>query len=410
MQLASVLVNLKGGNVGFLKLSTSLLHSIALSSNHDVYVWGSNRYGILGLGSSLSDCKNKVQPTKITQNFKLLRGEYITEIQAVYWNSFFLTSQNRLFMCGRNIFDLKINEGGNNHSILNPVDVTWLFNLSEDDCFVSISTMMMSGVFISEKGRVFTVNEEFLMDKVWVKGNEVIKERTEHFKLYDDEKIIKGVCSNSQFYVLSNKGRLFMWGILNSDCEECFDIEIPNSLSSHPISSLIDEMEQFIEIKRVICIPKNVTSFLDFFWGEKIIDLVDGLIVTSLGRVKLLDSKLSFFDVVSTELNNKIDNYLEDKIVFAKATFRGNYILQSENGVLYEANEEKGIEIISYLPSVKIVDCFHNSDVIQFLGSDGVIYQKYLNKAHQQELFNNYMKHIDGNIYENYTIFMVQDN
>nr|WIF89110.1 InlB B-repeat-containing protein [Acholeplasma laidlawii] len=87
-------------NLNFEEVITNItaggFHSLALSSEGRIFSWGDNRYGQLGDGTST----NKYTPTEITTNITLLNGDSIVEISAGESHSMLLTSNGNVFVWG----------------------------------------------------------------------------------------------------------------------------------------------------------------------------------------------------------------------------------------------------------------------------------------------------------------------
>lgn len=94
-------------------------HTLALSSRNELFSWGLNIYGQLGLNSQTNE--NRLVPTKVTlfrefeytedtkeiikENlFNMLEKEKIEEIAAGSHHSMILTSANKIYSCGYNKF------------------------------------------------------------------------------------------------------------------------------------------------------------------------------------------------------------------------------------------------------------------------------------------------------------------
>ena len=83
-------------------------HNIALSSKNDIYTWGHNRVGQLGLKNDSSVSKDSngayyIQlPTKLSKPFAPDQDEIISQVVAGWGHTGFLTDSGKAYMCGRN--------------------------------------------------------------------------------------------------------------------------------------------------------------------------------------------------------------------------------------------------------------------------------------------------------------------
>ncbi len=82
--------------VKFINVQTGSEHSLALTDSGDIYSWGSNYYGQLGLGTSGSGT-NKDTPQKVTVN-----GVKFTDIAVGVSHSLALTDTGVLYSWGVN--------------------------------------------------------------------------------------------------------------------------------------------------------------------------------------------------------------------------------------------------------------------------------------------------------------------
>ncbi len=70
-------------------------HSLALTSSGDIYSWGANKYGQIGIGSD-RDCQPKPKKMKYSTNEKFKAISYGC------YHSMALTEDGRVFACGYN--------------------------------------------------------------------------------------------------------------------------------------------------------------------------------------------------------------------------------------------------------------------------------------------------------------------
>lgn len=110
----------------FIEVEVGINFTVALTTDHEVYTFGINSVGQLGINSNSIASKNV--PSNITSSFALNSGEMIVDIDAGSNHVFASTNQNRIFAWGAN------NEGqlgtGNTLDVYRPSDVTSFWNAS----------------------------------------------------------------------------------------------------------------------------------------------------------------------------------------------------------------------------------------------------------------------------------------
>ena len=79
-------------------VSTLNLHSLALTDTGHVYAWGGNNYGQIGDGTT----SDAMVPVDITSQFGLPAGKKIVDVFAAYESSFAIDSDGQLYAWGRN--------------------------------------------------------------------------------------------------------------------------------------------------------------------------------------------------------------------------------------------------------------------------------------------------------------------
>lgn len=84
-------------DIQIVQVACGYYHSLALSKASEVFCWGQNKYGQLGLGT---DCKKQTSP----QLIKSLLGIPFMQVAAGGAHSFVLTLSGAIFGWGRNKF------------------------------------------------------------------------------------------------------------------------------------------------------------------------------------------------------------------------------------------------------------------------------------------------------------------
>ncbi len=213
-----------------------------LTSLNRVFTWGSNgSNGQLGSGETNFIVDS---PYNITKNFNLLADEKITNIFMDNKKGAAITSLNRVFVWGYNVKNSISNQ--ENLSLLLPVDVTNDFDYFEGEYITDVSLGIYHSLYLTNQGRVFErgdlkhYSEDYPGD-----NNTTIIDRTQEFNLSYDE-FITNVYSNSfTSFVLTNEGSLFGWGyntanlLLNE-----YSQEYPIYYSINKISDKITILEE----------------------------------------------------------------------------------------------------------------------------------------------------------------------
>jgi len=194
------------------KISIGYHHSAILTSNGRILLWGYNNVGQLGNGTIAS----VFMPTDHTQYLPLRDGEVITDIELGYYHSMVLTSDNRVFVWGLNENGQLGNQSRD--SLLFPTDITEEFDLDEDDFITSLSLGGWMSSAISNDGQVFMwgSNGQGRLAMTAARDFLIPTKILDQFDLYENEvieEVILGAWSSS---ALTSYGRLFTWGRNNT--------------------------------------------------------------------------------------------------------------------------------------------------------------------------------------------------
>jgi alpha-tubulin suppressor-like RCC1 family protein len=113
-------------NIKITKISTGQYHSLFLTSEGRVYSCGNNQYGKLGLDSSEASIKTP-RLISVLSN--------VREIACGYLHSLFLTSEGRVYSCGRNNWgQLGLGTNGEGNDESSPTLITNVSNVREIAC------------------------------------------------------------------------------------------------------------------------------------------------------------------------------------------------------------------------------------------------------------------------------------
>ena len=195
-------------------LSMGSDHSVALSTDGRVFVWGSNNYGKLGDGTS----QNKNVPTEITSSFFLEEGDEIISLFLGDYHSSALSATGQTFMWGFNSNGQLGDGDSRNIDIYVPKVITSRFSLTAGDKIISLSLGAVHSSALSATGRVFTwgFNGSGRLGDGTTTNRNVPTEITSRFSLTAGDKIISLSLGYTHSSALSKTGRVFTWGFNGS--------------------------------------------------------------------------------------------------------------------------------------------------------------------------------------------------
>lgn len=183
-------------------------HSAVLTSFHQLYTFGRNDGGQLGINAT----SNMQHPTNITNMFSLLSDEIITEVALGWGHSIALTSLGRLFTWGKNDSG-QLGDGTNQPSLI-PIDISSRIRLLSNDQIISIAAGSSHSAFLTKQGRVFMWGRNVfgqLGDGTKSNKNRPI-EITSNFNTKPDEIIETVALGWGHSSALTSQGHLYTWG------------------------------------------------------------------------------------------------------------------------------------------------------------------------------------------------------
>ena len=191
-----------------ISISLSIDHSSALTSTGRVFMWGWNRDGQLGDGTSIT----RNVPTEITSNFSLPIGEKILSLSMGSSHSSAFTSTGRVFMWGYNQFG-QLGNGMNVNRNL-PTEITSNFSFSEGEKIISLSLGSTHSSALTSTGRVFIwgSNEYGKLGDGTNTDKNIPTEITSSFSLIAGEKIISLSLGWYHSLALTSTARVYAWG------------------------------------------------------------------------------------------------------------------------------------------------------------------------------------------------------
>ncbi len=195
-------------------ISRGASHSSALTNNGRVFTWGYNFSGQLGNGNKI----NQMSPVDITSNFNLVNGDKINYISLGEYHSSAISTNGRVFMWGNNEhgqLGLSFKASSPSDGQVLPVDMTSMFSLRDNDKIKNISIGWGHTLALSENARVFAYGyNKFgqLGTSSNFPNNVVPYDITSQFNLNVNEYIVSVNAGYDHSSAITNIGRLFLWG------------------------------------------------------------------------------------------------------------------------------------------------------------------------------------------------------
>ena len=255
--------NLNSGET-VVTISLGAYHSSAVTSEGRLFTWGENLNGQVGNGTT----NRRYIPTDITSQFNLNEGETITNVSLGSYYSLAITSENRVFGWGYNLFG-QLGTGTSSYDAhVVPIDITSRFGLSEGETVIKIIAGDRHASAITSTGKIFIwgYNGYGQVGDGTIDTRKTPVDVTSQFGLNEGETITLLSLGNNHSSALSSEGRLFTWGY--GYYGQLGDNSYSNSANSTPI---------------------EITDNLKLNRGEKVIDVSLGTshsgAVTTEGRV-----------------------------------------------------------------------------------------------------------------------------
>ena len=267
-----------------IQISSSMLHSILLNSKDQVYIWGQDSFGQIGLQNNEGSLFHKI---KRLTTLNLSTGEVVIDIATGTAQSFVLTNKNRIFSWGSN-GNRDYGMLGNNNLENNNVPKSIALNGLEDgDFLIEISSKYNHTLVLTNQGKVFGWgwNEYFSLGGT----EELYKPKPtiiDFPSLEDNEKITKVYAGYENSFFITNFHNIYSLGFNNNgqlgDGSK-INRSIPTKIEFNNLSS-DDYIVQ-------LSVGQSITSALSFkgylyTWGDgengKLLSLTEGSIVPVL--------------------------------------------------------------------------------------------------------------------------------
>lgn len=186
-------------------ISVEKYFALALNDKGEVYSWGYNEYGQLGLGHN----KPVDIPTKIVglQNVK--------EIFTGYDNSYFIMNNGTIYACGRNDYGqlgLGFISSGTDPNTYIPKEIPYLRDIATME--VPDSLTLSARIYAIDKyGNVYGWGDNKYAGYRVLGIKEEIDKISTPTKIPNLSNIMKISCMEEQNFAISNDGDLYVWGV-----------------------------------------------------------------------------------------------------------------------------------------------------------------------------------------------------
>jgi alpha-tubulin suppressor-like RCC1 family protein len=190
------------------KISMGFLNSAFLTEDSNIYTWGYNPNGQLGVGNTV----DQVNPVEISKNIDIGNNDKIVDVVLGFYHSSALTYSGKVFMWGDNNFG-QIGDNTNFRKMI-PIDISSSFNLDNNDKIVKISLGYHSSLALSNFGRVFSwgSNSNGQLGTITETSKLIPYEITNSFNLTTGDSIIGISLNRDNASAISSYGRIFTWG------------------------------------------------------------------------------------------------------------------------------------------------------------------------------------------------------
>ena len=181
---------------------------IAIDDEQNLWGWGNNNYGNLGIGSE----EDRAYPTKINTSF-LNEEETMVHVSTSDQHSLLMTSENRVFGFGyAGYWSLGIDPTINDR-ILSPLELT--IPLLENETILNVWADSYTSWVLTSTGRLLVTGENYDgITGVSTPDSDVVMGFTEvPFPSFADEEVVVDFSKgNYAYFAISNLGNVFSWG------------------------------------------------------------------------------------------------------------------------------------------------------------------------------------------------------
>lgn len=214
------------------QLSVGNRSAISLNANGTVMTWGNNKSG--ELGRTKDDDSNRISPREsmypITDNFNLQDGDVIVDIEAGNGVMAALTKYHQVYIWGNDqtgmlglggeVANVNDQANGNDFSST-PLNITDKFNIPSEDCISQISIGNSHVLALTQYGQVLSWGEGDYgqLGNAAMMGSNSPINITDQFNLPDGttiDKVLAGGAADplvaSYSYAIDSDGNVYAWG------------------------------------------------------------------------------------------------------------------------------------------------------------------------------------------------------
>ena len=222
-----------GEDEDIIMVETGYYHNIVVTNKQRVFTWGYNSDGQLGDGSTV----DRFMPVDITEHFLFRQGETVEKIGVGSTFSVLLTSEGSVYTWGNNEYG----QLGNDtiESSLYPINITDFFNLDDEDLIFNIGTGAFHSLAFTDQGKVYAWGSNTVSQLATVTSIDYIAlpiDITDRFDL-DSQDIVNEIIVGGAFNgVLTQHNKLLVWGVNHHGQLGTFDLEeklIPFDIINH---------------------------------------------------------------------------------------------------------------------------------------------------------------------------------
>ncbi len=189
-------------------ISMGYLHSASYSYYGNVFTWGKNSSGSLGDGTLI----NKLNPNNITNFFTFEENEKTISISTSENFTLSITNLGSVFSWGYNFYG-QLGIGNNIQSTL-PINITNTFNLDNEYKIMQVATGEKHCLSVSNNGLIFSwgYNGYGQLGSGNFISSNIPKSISGKLALYNNEIPNKIASGYNHSLILTNEGRVFIWG------------------------------------------------------------------------------------------------------------------------------------------------------------------------------------------------------
>ncbi|KAL4461583.1 hypothetical protein ABPG74_016207 [Tetrahymena malaccensis] len=243
------------------KVVSGAYHNIALTNENQLFSWGRNNEGQLGIDTKQAQCL--FSPQQIQFDKKIIN------VFSGSNHSFFITKQNELFSFGSGLYG-QLGQGKCENSII-PNKVLYH---EKDQKIIKIACGETHSLLLSEQGQVFACGENQRGQLGLGRNKKVVlqPQYLSNENLFASESIVDIACGRFSVAVTQRTQSLYAWGqICDTDSNPIYTPQLVYSFNSHN-DNLIKEQQEKNLIKKVVvggdsCIVLMKNGDL-YSWGK----------------------------------------------------------------------------------------------------------------------------------------------